>query len=184
MLCNILTMWSWSACRRLVDTQKRLSAQEAHFIKEKEDAASTIAGMQQDMDRSARCINTLESVRLTAHVQAQRWKCQIGCWFWEVGSVHLCGCRSCDHTYSWKAKVEDLLAKYQPFCVSWLYPIAFSHHYCYYTQEQLEAFDALKSESSFAQAEVSLCTEKSCMPPDCGVCTFSFYVWVPTTLNC
>ena len=117
-------MWSWSACRRLVDTQKRLSAQEAHFIKEKEDAASTIAGMQQDMDRSAGCIKTLESVRLTEHVQAQRWKCQIGCWFWEVGSVYLCGCRSCDHTYSWKAKVEDLLAKYQPFCVSWLYPIA------------------------------------------------------------
>ena len=56
-----------STCRRLVDTQKRLSAQEAHFIKQKEDSTNTIASMQRDMDRSA---NTLESVRVTEHVQA------------------------------------------------------------------------------------------------------------------
>ena len=35
-----------------MDTQKRLSAQEADFIKQKEDSFSTIASMQKENDRS------------------------------------------------------------------------------------------------------------------------------------
>ena len=50
--------------------------------------------------------------------------------------------------------MEDLLAKYQPFCVSWLYSVAITI-YCHFMQDQLEALDVLKSESSFARAEVS-----------------------------
>lgn len=36
-----------------MDTQKRLSAQEAQFIKQKEDSLNATAVMQKDMDRSA-----------------------------------------------------------------------------------------------------------------------------------
>jgi len=37
--------------RRLVDTQKRLSSQEAHFNKQKQDLSKVVVDMQKDIDR-------------------------------------------------------------------------------------------------------------------------------------
>ena len=38
-------------CRRLVDTQKRLSSQEAYFNKQKEDSSKVITDMLKDIGR-------------------------------------------------------------------------------------------------------------------------------------
>ena len=50
-----------------MDTQKRLSAQEAQFIKQKEDSVNTMAIMQKDMDRSASVSNCWINKSTRAH---------------------------------------------------------------------------------------------------------------------
>ena len=42
-------------------------------------------------------------------------------------------------------------------------PIAINNYQCYYVQEQLDTFDTLKSESSFARAEVGDFKNHACL---------------------
>ena len=53
-----------------MDTQKRLSAQEAQFIKQKEDSVNMMSIMQKDMDRSASVLVIVGSTRVQEHIQA------------------------------------------------------------------------------------------------------------------
>jgi len=56
--------------------------------------------------------------------------------------------------HSWKGQVDDLLTKYKPIYVSDVVSYYAVVLLGYGSQDQLEALDVLKSESSFAHAEV------------------------------
>ena len=80
-----------------MDTQKRLSAQEAQFIKQKEDSVNTVGIMQKDMDRSAGVLVTVESTQSTRPHAGLKMK--TSSWLQNVKGilVFTCGHGLCDN---------------------------------------------------------------------------------------